>query len=102
MGEENSGLGITARMEDLKRVGLYRLLGGIHGGKGAYSLREALDDMVIDYFLDKIGFFPAPALFGVKSPLGALLLKTVTKLANGCSLEEGTVAVRRWGGVPPP
>jgi hypothetical protein len=46
---------VFARQGLLKRVGLYRLLRNLHAGRGAYPLLDGVDDMVCDYFLEKIG-----------------------------------------------
>lgn len=73
---------ITTRMEGLKRVGTYRLFKAVLSDAGGYPYAEALDDMVIDYYLDKIGFFRANPLMSVKSALGAGLLHSFTRLAG--------------------
>jgi hypothetical protein len=83
MGTEQTRASITARMDNMKNVGLYRLLQAIHEGKGGYPLEEALDDMVIDYYLDRLGFFRAGPLMSIKSGLGRALLKTFTKIVGG-------------------
>ena len=66
---------ITSRMHDMKRVGFYRLLKRIHEGNGAYPLVEALDDTIVDYFLQKLRFYVANPVLSIKSSLGAFLLK---------------------------
>jgi len=80
MGKITGGSSVTSIMEPMKRVGFSRLMKSIHAGKGAYPLEEALDDMVIDYYLDKIGFFFANPLMSVKSGIGSRLLKTATRM----------------------
>lgn len=74
--------GVTARMEDMKRVGFLRLLEGIHAGRGGYPVREALDDMVVDYYLEKLGTYVASPLTSAKSALGRWLLGAVTRAAG--------------------
>ena len=71
---------VTSRMDDMKRVGLYRMMKRIHEGGGGYPLAEALDDMVADYYLDRLGFFRANPLMSVKTGSGAFLLRTVTRV----------------------
>ena len=71
------------RMEDMKRVGFLRLLRRIAAGDGAYPLAEGLDDMAIDFFLEKTGRYRAVAPLSVKSAVGRRLLKTVTGVARG-------------------
>ncbi|MBU0754927.1 MAG: hypothetical protein KJ645_07285 [Planctomycetes bacterium] len=77
--EEDS---IFARMDGMKRVGLFRLFESIHKGEGAYPLVEAMDDMVIDYYLDKVGFYRANPFMSIKSSLGFSLLRILTRMAG--------------------
>jgi hypothetical protein len=52
---------VIAHMDAFKRVGFARLLTNIHAGKGAYPLIEAIDDMWIDYVVEKTGrWFSCP------------------------------------------
>lgn len=74
--------GITARMDSMKRVGFLRLLRGIAAGRGAYTLAAGIDDMVIDYHLEKFGYYRANPLTSPRSPLARLLLNTVTRLGG--------------------
>lgn len=76
-------VGITARMEDLKRIGFRRLVQGMLGGAQPYPLREGLDDMAIDFLLDKLGRYRAWPCVSVKSRFGRRLLRTVTGLSRG-------------------
>jgi hypothetical protein len=46
---------VTARMESMKRVGFRRLLLAIADGRGSYPIDAGLDDMAIDWFLEKFG-----------------------------------------------
>lgn len=71
---------VTSMMDGMKRVGFYRMLRRISDRGDGYSMEEALDDMVIDYYLDKIGFFHP--MMGVRSITGRLLLNAVTGAAN--------------------
>ncbi|MHC4942551.1 MAG: hypothetical protein ACYTG7_05965 [Planctomycetota bacterium] len=82
LGEGPGESTITARMDDLKRVGLYRLLKSIHQGEGGYPLEEALDDMVIDYYLDRIGLFITGPFMSVKTGMGKSLLRSFMKIVN--------------------
>ena len=70
------GASVTSWMDGMKRVGLYRLL---KQGEG-YPLVEALDDMVADYYLDRLGFYHANFLMSVRSGLGAYLLSAATRI----------------------
>ena len=79
MREGDASLSITARMDDLKRVGFLRLLRSIASGQGAYPIGEALDDMVVDYWLEKLGRYVATPLTSVRSGAGRRLLSLVTR-----------------------
>jgi hypothetical protein len=76
------GASVTAMMDDMKRVGLYRMLKRISDGGGGYPLIEALDDMVADYYLDRLGFFHANPLMSIKTGSGAAILRAVTRLVS--------------------
>jgi hypothetical protein len=80
MGQVAPGTGVTSLMEGMKRVGFFRMMKRIHRGDGGYPLQEALDDMAVDYYLEKIGFYFANPLMSVKSRIGSRLLKTATRL----------------------
>ncbi len=73
----------TSRMEDLKRVGLHRMLRAIHGGGAGYPVIEALDDMAVDTWLSKLGRYVPTPLTNVRSPVCRALLGAVGRLAGG-------------------
>lgn len=73
---------VVARMDDLKRVGFYRLLRRIAAGEGAWPLLEGLDDMVVDYHLEKLGRYVANPLTSARSGLARVLLGAATRLAS--------------------
>lgn len=83
VGAGDAGKTVTARMDDLKRVGFLGLLRGIAGGAGAYPLEEAVDDMVVDYHLEKVGRFLANPLTTPRSALGRGLLSLLSRVAGG-------------------
>lgn len=76
------GPSVTSMMDDMKRVGLYRMLKRISDGGVGYPLVEALDDMVADYYLDRLGFFHANPLMSIKTSSGAWLLKAATRIVR--------------------
>ena len=57
---------VTRRTEDMKRVGFLRLLRSIAAGRGAYPLAQGVDDMLVDYLLDKAGRVGALSAGAVK------------------------------------
>ncbi len=78
----DSSQGIIARMDDLKQVGFLRLLKRIHSGHGAYPLLEALDDMVVDYHLEKFSRYLANPFTSARSGLARMLLKSATRFGG--------------------
>ena len=63
------GASATALMEAAKPVGFLRLLRALHRGEPGYPLAEGLDDMMIDYHLEKFGRYVANPLTSSRSPL---------------------------------
>lgn len=53
---------LTTRMQDMKRIGLLRLFRGLAEGRPAYPLTSGLDDMLVDYHLEKLGHYVANPL----------------------------------------
>lgn len=73
---------VIARMDAMKRVGFLRLLRSIHAGRGGYPVEEALDDMVIDYHLEKVGRYVANPFTSARSGLARMLLGTLSRLGG--------------------
>lgn len=76
------GASVTARQEAMKRVGFLRIWERLARGEGGYPLAEGLDDMVVDYHLEKLGRYVANPFTSPRSPLARLLLSTVTRLGG--------------------
>ena len=76
------GASVVAHMDAFKRVGFARLLQDIHSGKGAYPLIEAIDDMWIDYVVEKTGRWFACPLSSARSPLARGWVGMATGLAS--------------------
>jgi len=83
LGAWHAGQSVTSRMDDCKRVGLQRMLRTIHEGGDGYALEEALDDMLADYFLEKLGRATPRALFSLKTGSGRALLGGAARLLGG-------------------
>jgi len=79
---DDPGARVTARMAGMKRVGFLRLLRSISAGRGAYPVREGLDDMVIDYALQKFGRWIATPLTSVHSAPARTLFAGVSRFAG--------------------
>jgi hypothetical protein len=65
-------------MEAMKRVGFLRLLRRLASGKGAYPVEQALEDMVVDYHLERFGRYLATPLTRPDAPLAKLILGLLT------------------------
>ncbi|MEZ6016066.1 MAG: hypothetical protein R3F49_13180 [Planctomycetota bacterium] len=67
--ERDPAASLTARMQDMKRIGLLSLLRRVYAGGGAYPLIAGLDDMLIDYQLEKLGRYRANPLTSARGAL---------------------------------
>lgn len=76
------GASVIARQSAMKRVGLHRILTRIAGGFGGYSINDGLDDMVVDYHLEKFGRYLANPFTSFDSPLARFLFGIVTRAGN--------------------
>lgn len=76
------GQRVIALQEPMKRVGLLRILRGVHAGQGAYPLLDGLDDMVVDYHLEKFGRYLANPFTSARSPLARGLLSGISRVAG--------------------
>lgn len=73
---------VTARQAAMKRVGFLRLWSRVAAGEEAYPLADGLDDMVVDYHLEKVGRYVANPLTSSRSPLARVLLPALTRLGG--------------------
>ena len=73
---------VTARMSGMKRVGFLRLLRAIAHGRGGYAVREGLDDMLIDYALEKCGRWVATPFTSVRSAPARMLFSGLSRFAG--------------------
>ncbi|MFT5731919.1 MAG: hypothetical protein ACJA2W_000242 [Planctomycetota bacterium] len=76
MQEVPEAASATALMEAAKPVGFLRLLRALHAGEPGYPLADGLDDMIIDYHLEKVGRYAANPFTSSRSPMGRLLMGT--------------------------
>lgn len=70
---------VTHRMNACKRVGFARLIASIAAGKGGYPVQEAMDDMVVDYHLEKFRSYRANPFTSARSPLARTLLSLLSR-----------------------
>ncbi|MFT7670626.1 MAG: hypothetical protein ACI8X5_003337 [Planctomycetota bacterium] len=82
MGERSEGIGITAWMDGMKRVGFLNLLQRIADGTGAYPLEAAIEDSVVDYYLEKLGRYRATPITAPNSTFLRLAFSFLTKLTD--------------------
>ncbi len=73
------GASVIALTESMKRVGFLRLLARIESGRGAYPIEAGLDDMVIDYHLEKFGRWIENPFTSARSGLGRFVLSTLSR-----------------------
>lgn len=74
------GLGVVARMESLKRVGLLRLLRRLAARSGGYPLESGLEDMVVDYALERFGGYLSTPLTNPRSLAANTLFHLLSSL----------------------
>jgi hypothetical protein len=70
---------VIAAMHGLKRVGLARMLLDLADGRPGYALAEGLDDMAIDWTLEKTARWLATPFTSLRSPLGRALAGTLLR-----------------------
>lgn len=82
LGPASSAHTLTSRMEDLKRVGLYRLLAALAAGGDGYSLEDGLDDMAVDSWLEKAGRYRATPFTRIGAGPARAWMGAMTKLVG--------------------
>jgi len=73
----SEGASATSLMEAAKRVGFLRILRSLHAGGGGYPVAEGLDDMIVDYHLEKFGRYVANPLTSSRAPMGRLVMRSL-------------------------
>lgn len=73
---------ITARMESMKRVGFLRLLRRLAEGRRGYPVEQALEDTLVDYWLERLGMYVSTPFTSPHAALGRSFWSLVT-LAGG-------------------
>ena len=70
-------------MEAMKRVGFLRLLRRLAEGRRGYALEQGLEDTVVDWCLERLGFYVGTPLTSPRSTLGRGLLSLATLPGGG-------------------
>jgi hypothetical protein len=83
MGERGEGVGVTAWMDGMKRVGFLKLVEAIGAGRGACPVGDAVEDSVVDYHLEKLGRYLSTPLTRPDAPLARLAFAALTRLTGG-------------------
>lgn len=73
---------LTARMEDMKRVGFLRLWRKLARGERAWPLEHGLEDMLVDGLLERVGWYGLPGLLSPNAACGAALYGLASRLAR--------------------
>lgn len=74
---------VTRRMDDFKRVGLFRMVRSVLAGEEGYPLFEGLDDMVTDAMIEKFPFYWGMPLTRIRTGPGRLALSALGRLSGG-------------------
>ena len=82
MGARGEGIGVTAWMDGMKRVGFLALMARIRNGAGAYPLSSAIEDSVVDYYLEKFGRYRATPFTSPNAALPRFAFSLLTKLTD--------------------
>lgn len=82
MGSRGEGLGVTAWMDGMKRVGFLKLLEAIGEGRGACPAADAIEDSVVDYHLERLGRYRATPFTRPDAPLARLGFAALTRLVG--------------------
>ncbi len=82
MGEPSHGIGVTAWMDGMKRVGFLKLMERVRSGAGAYPLSCAIEDSVVDYYLEKAGRYLATPFTRPNAALPRFAFSLLTKITD--------------------
>lgn len=82
LGDVASDVTATGLTHRLKAVGLMRMLTDIQEGRGGYPLELGLDDMMVDYLLEKFGRWRRTPFTSLRTSGGRALLPRVLRLLS--------------------
>lgn len=70
---------VTNRQEAMKRVGFLRIWKALASGGAGYPIADGIDDMVVDYHLEKLGRYVANPITSSRSRIARTFLSLVTR-----------------------
>ncbi len=73
---------VIARQEAMKRVGLLGVLRNVRDGGMGYPLEAAVEDTVVDYWLERLGRYRATPVTDPGAPLARCLLSVLSRLGG--------------------
>jgi len=82
VGTPAGGDGLFRWMDGMKRVGFLRLLEALAADRPAYSLEDALEDAVVDYWLHRFGRYRATAFSDPRRKPARMSYRLLTKTAG--------------------
>ncbi|MCY2960114.1 MAG: hypothetical protein NTY35_08110 [Planctomycetota bacterium] len=82
LGPDAPGASVIARMESMKRVAFRRLAAEVAAGRGGYPIEDGLEDMAVDWFLERFGRWSAGGLRDLRRPAARRLWSGIGRLAR--------------------
>lgn len=81
LGPDAPDASVVARMESMKRVAFRRLAADVASGRGGYPIADGLEDMAIDWFLERFGSWSAGGLRDLRNPLARAAWSAIGRIA---------------------
>lgn len=79
---DHAGASVIARMESMKRIAFRRLAAEVAEGRGGYGIEDGLEDMAVDWFLERFGSWGAGGLRDLRRPAARRLWSGIGRLAR--------------------
>ncbi len=71
---------VIARMESMKRIAFRRLAAEVVAGRGGYPIASGLDDMAVDWFLERLGSWRYGGALDIRRPVVRVLWGAIGRL----------------------
>jgi len=82
LGPDAPDASVVARMESMKRVAFRRLAAEVAAGRGAHPIADGLEDMAVDWFLERFGSWSAGGWRDLRRPAARRLWSGIGRLAR--------------------